>query len=90
MLKVKWSTSQLNKLKSAIKNKCLSNYIYPIATLYKVCLMFIKTGHLHLRWVFPIILVVKELDSQSRVPDSNLLGGFMIKVILAFHPVRVD
>ena len=52
--------------------------------------MFIKTRHLHLRWVFPIILVVKALDSQYRVPDSNLLGGFKIKVISAFHSIEVD
>ena len=52
--------------------------------------MFIKTGHLHLRWVFPIILVFKALDSQSRVTDSNLQGAFNIKVILAFHQDKVD
>ena len=40
--------------------------------------------------IFPVILVIKELDSQSRVPDSNLLSGFMIKVISAFHPAKVD
>ena len=51
--------------------------------------MFIKIWHLHLRSVFPVILAVKVLDSQSRVPDSNLLGGFKIKVISAFHPVEV-
>ena len=52
--------------------------------------MFMKTGQLHLRQVFPIILVVKVLNSQSRVLDSNLLGGFKIKVISAFHPAEVD
>ena len=52
--------------------------------------MFIKTKHLHLRQVFPIILVVKALDSQSRVSDSNVQGAFKIKVILAFHPAKVD
>ena len=47
-------------------------------------------------WIFtfkiglPIILVVKVLDSQSNVLDSNLLGGFKIKVISVFHPVKVD
>ena len=36
--------------KQCIKNKCLSDYIYSTATLYcKVCLMFVKTGHFHLR-----------------------------------------
>ena len=38
----------------------------------------------------PIILVVKALDTQSRVPDLNLLAGFKIKVISAFHSVKVD
>ena len=38
--------------------------------------MFIKTGDLHLRTVFPIILVVKALHSQPRAMDSNLPGGF--------------
>ena len=52
--------------------------------------MFAKTGHLHLRKVFPIILLVKALESQCRVPGSNLLGFFKIKVISAFHPVEVD
>ena len=33
-------------------------------------------------------LVVKELDSQSRVPDSKPLGGS--KVDSAFHPPEVD
>ena len=37
-----------------------------------------------------VILVVKTLDSQYRIPDSNLLGGFKIKVISVFHPVEVD
>ena len=35
-------------------------------------------------------LVVKALDSQPRVPDSNLLGDFKINVISACHPVEVD
>ena len=41
-------------------------------------------------FVFPITLVVKMLDSQSMVPDSNLLGSFKFKVISAFHSVEVD
>ena len=45
--------------------------------------MFVTTGHLHLR-------VVKSVDSQHRIPDSNLLVAFKIKVISAFHPVEVD
>ena len=40
--------------------------------------------------IFPFVLVVKGLDSKSRVPLSNLLGGFKIKVISAFYPVEVD
>ena len=35
-----------------------------------------KNGHLHLRLSFQLFLVVKVLDSQCRVPGSNLLGGF--------------
>ena len=50
----------------------------------------IKMRYLHSRYVFAIILVVKALDSQSRVPLSNLLSGFKIKVISAFHPAEVD
>ena len=45
--------------------------------------MFVTTGHLRLR-------VVKILDSQYRVPSSNILGDFKIKVISAFHQVEVD
>ena len=52
--------------------------------------MFVKIGHLHLRYVFPIILVVKVLDSHCRVPGSDLLGGFKIKVISALHSIEVD
>ena len=38
----KWET---NISQQCIKNKCLSDYIYSIATLqFKVCLMPIKTG----------------------------------------------
>ena len=40
--------------------------------------------------VFAVILVVKTLDSQYRVPDSNLLGGFKVNVISVFHQVEVD
>ena len=35
-----------------------------------------KNEHLHLRLYFQLFLVVKVLDSQCRVPGSNLLGGF--------------
>ena len=42
-----------------------------------------------LREIFLIVLVVKVLDSQSRVSDSNVLGGFKIKVCLAFYPIEV-
>ena len=42
------------KLETKHKNKCLSYYIYSIATLQcKLCLMFVTTGHLHLRHVLP-------------------------------------
>ena len=40
--------------------------------------------------IFPIILVVKMLDSKYMVPDSNLLGDFKIKIISALHLVLVD
>ena len=36
-----------------------------------------------------MIVMAKALDSQCWVPGSNLLGGFKIKVISAFHPVKV-
>ena len=52
--------------------------------LLNVCNKWTKIG-----LVFPIILVVTMLDSQYRVPHSNLLGGFKIKVISAFHQAKV-
>ena len=39
--------------------------------------------------VFPIILVVKTLDSQYRTPDSNLLGGFNIRSFQPFIQVKL-
>ena len=48
----KWETTIR---KQCIKNKCLHDYIYFIATLQcKVCLMFLKTECLHLTFVFSI------------------------------------
>ena len=75
-----------------MKNKCLSDYIYSIATSCKVCLMFVNNWAFTFKigLAFAVILVVKTLDSQYRIPDSNLLGGFKIKVISVFHPVEVD
>ena len=34
--------------------------------------------------------MVKAVDSQSKVPDSNLLVGFTINIISAFHLIEVD
>ena len=36
--------------------------------------MFIKTEHLYLTYVFPVILVIKVLDSQSRGPGFKTTG----------------
>ena len=52
--------------------------------------MFVGTGKKTGYLLFPVILVVKALDSPCRVPGSNLQGGFKIKVISAFHPVKID
>ena len=42
-------------------------YFCSIATLKcKLCLMFVKSGHLHLTYAFPIIVVVKAVDSESK------------------------
>ena len=46
--------------------------------------MLVTTGHLHLK-------LVKALNFQNRILDSDLLGGFNIKAISsAFPPVEVD
>ena len=50
--------------------------------------MFIKTVHLHLTYVFPIIVVVKVLDSNPGAPGPKLLDGS--KVNLAFHSSAVN
>ena len=60
------------------------------STANKVCFMFVGTGKKTGYLLFPVILVVKALDSPCRVPGSNLQGGFKIKVISAFHPVKID
>ena len=57
--------------------------LYCYFIMQKICYMFVTTGHLRLR-------VVKILDSQYRVPSSNILGDFKIKVISAFYQVEVD
>ena len=56
--------------------------------LFNICNNWTFTFKIGL--AFTIILMVETLDSQYRIPDSNLLGGFKIKVISAFHPVEVD
>ena len=45
--------------------------------------MFIKTVHLRLTYVFPIIVEVRVLDSNPGVPGVKPLDGS--KVNLAFH-----
>ena len=50
--------------------------------------MFIKTGHLHLTYVFPIVVVVMVLFSQSRSPGFKPSSGS--KVNSSFHPSEVD
>ena len=50
--------------------------------------MFIKTVHLHLTYVFQIIVVVRLLDSNPGVPGAKPLDGF--KVNLAFHSSEVN
>ena len=71
------------------KKICISDFIYFIATLKcKVCLMFIKTVHLHSTYVFPIIVVVRVLDSNPGVPGPKLLDGS--KVNLPFHSSAVN
>ena len=42
--------------------------------------MFIRIGHLHLTWVFLIIVVIRVLDSQSRSPfkTAGCLWGKLI------------
>ena len=37
--------------------------------------MFIKTGHLHLTYLFPIIVVVRVLVFLSRSPGFNDTGS---------------
>ena len=47
------------KMEPMHKNKRLSDYIYYNASLKrKLCLMFVKTEHLHLTYLFPVIVVV--------------------------------
>ena len=54
--------------------------IYCIAALQcKVCLMFIKSGHLDLTYVFPNIVMVRALDFQSSSPGFKTAGW-------CFHP----
>ena len=57
-------------------------------SLFNVCNNWKFTFNIGL--AFAIILVVKTLDSQYGILDSNLLGDFKIKDISAFHPVEVD
>ena len=50
--------------------------------------MFIKTVHLHSTYIFPIIVVVRVLDSNPGVPGQKLLDGS--KDNLAFHSSAVN
>ena len=36
--------------------------------------MFIKTGYFHSTYVFPIIIVIMALDSESRCPGFKTAG----------------
>ena len=45
--------------------------------------MFIKTEHLHLTYVFPIIVVVRALDSQFRSPGFKTTWWLQVQVILS-------
>ena len=50
--------------------------------------MFIKTVHLRSTYVFPILVVVRVLDSNPGVPGAKPLDGS--KVNLAFHSSGVN
>ena len=43
--------------------------------------MFIKTGHLHLTYLFQIIIVIRVLVSQSRSLSFKPLGGSKVNHI---------
>ena len=71
----------------------LSDYIFFSDYIYYICffmmqILFIKTVHLHLTYVFQIIVVVRLLDSNPGVPGAKLLDGS--KVNLAFHSSEVN
>ena len=46
--------------------------------------MFIKSGHWHLTYIFPIILVVRALDSQSVNPGFKITGWLQGHLSLLF------
>ena len=52
--------------------------------------MFIKTGHLHLTYVFPIIVVVRALDFQSRSLGIKTAGWLQGKLILSSFLGRLN
>ena len=45
--------------------------------------MFVKTGHLHLTYVLPIIVVVRALDFQPTSPELKTAGWFQGQFILS-------
>ena len=49
--------------------------------------MFIKTGHLNLTYIFPIIIVVMVLDPHSRSPRFKTTGRLQGKLILSSSEV---
>ena len=52
--------------------------------------MFTKTGNLHLTYLFPIITVVRVLDSQPRSPAHIAAGWLEGQLILSSSPNRLN
>ena len=49
-----------------------------------------KTGHLHLSYVLPIIVVIRALDSQSRSPGFKTAKWLQGKLILSSFRDRLN
>ena len=52
--------------------------------------MCIKTGHLYLTYVLPIIVVIRALDSQSSSPGFKTAGWFQGRLILSSFRDRLN
>ena len=62
----------------------VSPITFTLLLLYNaVCLMFIKTGHLHLTYIFPINVVIRALNSQSRSTRLETAGRLQGQLILS-------